>query len=38
MSVYLFYGEEEYFLENKVKKNKKRIWRINKRNKLYFFG
>ena len=23
MSVYLFYGEEEYFLENKVKKIKK---------------
>ena len=21
MSVYLFYGEEEYFLENKVKKS-----------------
>lgn len=38
MSVYLFYGEEEYFLENKVKKIKKEFGRINKRNKLYFFG
>ena len=28
--VYLLYGEERYLLENK-----KRIWRINTRNKLY---
>lgn len=33
--VYLLYGEERYLLENKNKKNKKRIWRINTRNKLY---
>ena len=33
--VYLLYGEERYLLENKIKRIKKRIWRINTRNKLY---
>ena len=30
MSVYLFYGEEEYFLENKVKKIKKEFGELIK--------
>lgn len=30
MSVYLFYGEEEYFLENKVKKIKKEFGELVK--------
>lgn len=35
MAIYLFYGEETYLLETRVKKIKKEISTTNIRNKLY---
>ena len=35
-NLYLFYGEEKFLLESSLKKNKKNIWRMYCRNKLYF--
>lgn len=34
-SLYLLYGEEQYLLEQKLKKNKRTIWKMYKWNKLY---
>ena len=31
-NIYLLYGKERFLLEQQLKKNKKGIWRTNKRN------